>query len=142
MLVLIPRPEARPGVVDLGCSSNRRRTSPLGSTTATTLGRDYRAGPGASRSAVDTGFVFHETRVVKNVTVTLDEETARWARIEAARLEMSVSSFIRNLLRERMGGQAAYAGAMNRYLSRPGLDLSGGRSYPSRDELHDRAGLR
>lgn len=91
---------------------------------------------------VDTELVFHETRVMKNVTVTLDEETARWARIEAARREMSVSSFIRHLLRERMGGQAAYVGAMRRYLSRPGLSLSGGGRYPSRDELHDRAGLR
>jgi len=79
---------------------------------------------------------------MKNVTVTLDEETARWARIEAARREMSVSSLIRLLLRERMGGQAAYAGARDRYLSRPGADLSGRERYPAREELHDRAGLR
>ncbi len=79
---------------------------------------------------------------MKNVTVTLDEETARWARIEAARREMSVSGFIRQLLRERMGGQAAYAGAMSRYLSRAGSNLSSGRPYPAREELHERAGLR
>ncbi|HZD17718.1 MAG TPA: hypothetical protein VE669_06225 [Actinomycetota bacterium] len=79
---------------------------------------------------------------MKNVTVTLDEETARWARIEAARREMSVSSLIRLLLRERMGGQVAYAGAMSRYLSRPEADVSQGRPHPSREELHDRAGLR
>jgi len=85
-----------------------------------------------------------DTRIVhmKNVTVTLDEETARWARIEAARREMSVSSFIRQLLRERMGGQVAYAGAMNRFLARGGSDLSTGARYPSREELHERAGLR
>ena len=79
---------------------------------------------------------------MKNVTVTLDQETAPWARIEAARREMSVSSFIRMLLRERMGGQAAYAGAMSRYLSRGGANLSDGRPYPAREELHDRTGLR
>lgn len=79
---------------------------------------------------------------MKNVTVTLDEETARWARIEAARREMSVSSFIRQLLRERMGGQVAYAGAKGRYLSRAASDISGGRGYPTREELHERAGLR
>ena len=55
---------------------------------------------------------------------------------------MSVSSFIRQLLRERMGGQVAYAGAMSRYLSRAGSDLSAGGGYPAREELHDRAGLR
>jgi hypothetical protein len=35
---------------------------------------------------------------MKNVTVTLDEETARWARIEAAHRDMSVSRLIRELL--------------------------------------------
>lgn len=79
---------------------------------------------------------------MKNVTVALDEETARWARIEAARREMSVSSLIRQLLRERMGGQIAYAGAMDRFLSRASSDLSKGARYPSRGELHERADLR
>jgi hypothetical protein len=79
---------------------------------------------------------------MRNVTVTLDEETARWARIEAARREMSVSSFVRLLLRERMGGQAAYAGARERYRSRVGGPISDGSAYPRREELHDRAGLR
>jgi plasmid stability protein len=79
---------------------------------------------------------------MENVTVTLDEETARWARIEAARRDMSVSAFIRLLLRERMGGQEAYAGGMSRYLSRAGSNISKGGAYPAREELHDRAGLR
>jgi hypothetical protein len=79
---------------------------------------------------------------VKNVTVTLDDETARWARLEAARREISVSSLLRELLRESMGGQEAYVGAMDRYLSRPAEDLSSGAAYPGREELHDRADLR
>lgn len=79
---------------------------------------------------------------MRNVTVTLDEETARWARIEAAQREMSLSSFIRQLLRERMGGQVAYAGAKSRYLSRADSNLSEGGVYPAREELHDRVGLR
>jgi len=79
---------------------------------------------------------------VKNVTVTLDEETATWARLEAARRDISVSSLLRDLLREAMGGQEAYASARARYLSRKPTNLSSGKPYPSRDELHDRAGLR
>ena len=79
---------------------------------------------------------------MRNVTVTLDDETARWARVEAARHEMSVSRFIRETLRERMGGQAAYDGAMDRYLSRSPVVLTEGGPYPQREELHDRAGLR
>jgi len=77
---------------------------------------------------------------VKNVTVTLDEETARWARIEAAKRDMSVSSLLRELLRDHMGGRESYAGALERYLSREPQTLGGPR--PSREELHDRAGLR
>lgn len=79
---------------------------------------------------------------VKNVTVTLDEETATWARLEAARRDISVSSLLRDLLREAMGGQQAYAGARERYLARGPQRLSSGAPYPSREELHDRAGLR
>jgi hypothetical protein len=85
------------------------------------------------------------TRIVsmKNVTVTLDEETALWARLEAARRDISVSSLIRQLLTEHMGGQVAYEGARARYLARGGSALSEqAGAYPRREELHDRAGLR
>ena len=80
---------------------------------------------------------------MRNITVTLDDETARWTRIEAARKEMSVSRFIRETLRERMGGQVAYDGAMQRYLSRDPVALRvPDRALPSREELHDRDDLR
>jgi hypothetical protein len=80
---------------------------------------------------------------MKNVTVTLDEETALWARLEAARRDVSVSSLIRELLTDHMGGQVAYAGAKDRYLSRQPAKLSKrGSRHPGREELHDRAGLR
>lgn len=79
---------------------------------------------------------------MKNVTVTLDEETARWARLEAARRDVSVSRLIRELLSERMVGQAAYEAAMHRYLDRPARWLKRAGGYPDRNELHDRAGLR
>jgi plasmid stability protein len=77
---------------------------------------------------------------MKNVTVTLDEETARWARIEAARRDVSVSSFLRELLKERMATEEGYEDAMRRYLSRPQVPL--GTPRPTREEVHDRAGLR
>ena len=77
---------------------------------------------------------------MKNVTVTLDEETGRWARLEAARRDVSVSSLLREILRERMGTDEMYDAAMKRYLSRPAVQLGG--PWPPREELHDRAGLR
>jgi hypothetical protein len=80
---------------------------------------------------------------VKNVTVTLDEETARWARLEAAKRAVSVSRLIRDLLRENMRQNRTYEVAMRRYLSAPARILNeAGAPYPSRDEIHDRASLR
>ena len=79
---------------------------------------------------------------MKNVTVTLDEETARWARIEAARRDISVSKLIRSLLEESRRGDHAYEVAMREYLSRPAQPISAGGGYPTRDETHDRSGLR
>lgn len=79
---------------------------------------------------------------MKNVTVTLDEETARWARLEAARRDMSVSRLLRELLSEHMIRQEAYEGAMDRYLTRPAKRLKGRGPYPPREELHARADLR
>jgi hypothetical protein len=79
---------------------------------------------------------------MKNVTVTLDEETARWARIEAAHRDMSVSRLIRELLHEHMRAQTTYEEARHRYLTRGPSALKHAGSYPAREELHDRAGLR
>jgi hypothetical protein len=76
---------------------------------------------------------------VKKVTVALDEETARWARAEAARNEMSVSGFLRELLRERMIGEVDYSLAAERYLSRCSGEIGG--SLPYRAEVQDRADL-
>jgi hypothetical protein len=79
---------------------------------------------------------------MRNVTITLDEETARWARVEAAHRDMSVSRLIGELLREHMRAQATYEDAMGRYLARAPVKLKDGGGYPTREELHDRAGLR
>ena len=107
-------------------------------------------GVGGSRPripAIDTKFVIHEVRDMiakrRNVTITLDEETARWARVEAARRDLSVSRFVGDLLRESMDSRTAREDARERFFARgPYLTSGPGRDLPSRDELHDRAGLR
>ncbi|HVW32842.1 MAG TPA: hypothetical protein VHL53_09920 [Acidimicrobiia bacterium] len=79
----------------------------------------------------------------RNVTVSLDEETARWARVEAARRDMSVSKLLGEVLREKMRGDASYEAAMTAFLGRQPTRLRKRRSaYPTRDEIHDRARLR
>ena len=82
-------------------------------------------------------------RSLKNITVTLEPETARWARLEAARREMSVSRLLADLLKREMEGRDAYEVAKERFLSqRPGVHRAAGRPLPTRDELHERTGLR
>jgi len=75
----------------------------------------------------------------KNVTITLDEETARWARVEAARHDTSVSRFVGEMLRERMQESAAYEAARRRFTARePYLTPVSDRRLPTRDEVHER----
>jgi hypothetical protein len=81
--------------------------------------------------------------VRKNVTITLDEETARWARMEAARRETSVSRLVGEILRERMVADTSYQEAMEGFLGDHPVPLKARRQrYPSRDELHERGRLR
>ena len=76
---------------------------------------------------------------MRNVTVSLDEETARWARIEAACHDMSVSRFVGQVLRERMTTSDDFERARQSYLSRGAAPL-GTRdvSLPGREEIHRR----
>lgn len=77
------------------------------------------------------------------MTITLDEETARWARIEAAKRDVSVSRLIRDLLRQNMRQNRSYEVAMRRWLSRPPYIIDEpGTSLPKREELYDRPVLR
>jgi hypothetical protein len=81
--------------------------------------------------------------VKRNVTVSLDEETARWARIEAARRDTSVSAFLSEILEERMEQTAGYEDSMREFLARGPRRLKPrGAPYPSRDQVHERADLR
>ena len=74
---------------------------------------------------------------LKNVTVSLEESVARWARLEAARHETSVSRLLGAILKERMHEKNGYESAMRRALSRqPFLETDG--HYPSRDDAHRR----
>jgi hypothetical protein len=77
---------------------------------------------------------------LKNVTITLDEEVARWARIRAAERDTSVSRLVGELLREKMlEDQSYYEAAMREYLARPARKLkSAGTKYPRRADLYGR----
>jgi hypothetical protein len=78
---------------------------------------------------------------LRNITITLHEDVARWARIEAARKDVSVSRFLADILKERMLQRDGYRRAMRRALARkPFLNTDG--RYLSREKAHDRDHLR
>lgn len=80
---------------------------------------------------------------MKNVTITLDEKTAGWARTHAARRNMSLSRFIGEVLNEKMGEAREYDRAMKRFLARKPVRLrSPGEPLPTREEVNDRRSLR
>jgi len=78
---------------------------------------------------------------LRNITITLEEDLARWARIEAAREDTSVSQFLAELLRQRMREQDSYEQSMRRALARKPFPATDGK-YPKREEIYDRACVR
>ena len=76
---------------------------------------------------------------MRNVTITLDDKTAEWTRIEAAKRDTSVSRLVGEFLKERMLSVKAYESAFRSYMSRGrNSNLSGGSQYPTREDLHER----
>jgi len=78
---------------------------------------------------------------LRNITITLDEPLARWARIEAARKDTSVSRLLADLLRAQMTDEDEYEHAMREALAREPFMTSAGQ-YLTREEAHDRERLR
>jgi hypothetical protein len=80
---------------------------------------------------------------MKNVTITLDEETARRARVRAAERNMSLSRYMGELVQKDIRHSREYEEAMQRYFSSTlVIRMQPGERLPTREELHDRAALR
>jgi hypothetical protein len=78
---------------------------------------------------------------LRNVTITLEEEVARWARIEAARRDTSVSGYLAGVLKQQMREEGEYELAKRRALKRKPFLKSDGK-YLSREEAHERSRVR
>jgi hypothetical protein len=90
-------------------------------------------------------YVLHVIHVstARNITLTLDEETLREARVLAAERGLSVSAFLRVELAGLVDRKRAFERAKAAAVKRLGRGRAlGGGPLPSRDELHDRAKLR
>lgn len=76
---------------------------------------------------------------MKNVTITLDEDVAKWAKIWAATHDTSVSRMLGEELRRKMLAEQHYERAKKRFLGKPPKPLKpANTSYPSRDSLYER----
>lgn len=75
---------------------------------------------------------------MRNLTITVDETLARWARVEAARNDMSLSRFVSKMLSDRMRQSEEYEAAMRHNLLRAPTVLKTSGSYPAREDLHGR----
>ena len=80
---------------------------------------------------------------MKNITITLPEDLARWVRVRAAENERSVSRWIADIVERTRRREDEYDLAMKQFLAvEPRrMEWVDGRK-PTREELHDRAGLR
>ncbi len=100
---------------------------------------------GLEKGYIDTNFVFFYFRAMKNVTVTLSDDIALWLRVRAAEQNCSMSKWLAELIEGMRRREDEYEIAMERFLARARkprkLEWVDGRR-PTRDELHDRAGLR
>jgi len=80
---------------------------------------------------------------MRNITITLDEKIAAWARHRAAERDLSLSRFIGELLETTMRESREYRTAMQSFLSRQPIVLKERDAhYPRREELHDRNDIR
>ena len=78
-----------------------------------------------------------------NITIKVDADLARDARVFAARRGTSLSRLVAAQLEALVRGDQSYRAARERALARlrQGYDMGGERPL-SRDEMHDREGLR
>jgi hypothetical protein len=71
---------------------------------------------------------------MRNVTVTMEEQVAEWARLEAARRNTSVSRLLGELLAEKMRRDDGYEQAMREALKFEPIPFDGRRL--TRDEIY------
>ena len=80
-------------------------------------------------------------RPLRNVTITLEEEVALWARVRAAEANTSVSRLLGDELKRMMRQQQQFDRARRDFERLESAVISDG-PYPRREELHDRPGVR
>jgi len=80
---------------------------------------------------------------MRNVTITLDNETATQAKVRAAERGMSLSRYIGEVLRRELRNGDIYDAAYRSWRAGKAFPLSGEpKDSPKREEIYDRPVLR
>ena len=77
--------------------------------------------------------------MLKNVTITLDEEALRWARHQAAEQGTSVSKLVGQMLEREMHDRDAYWQAYERWKKIKPVPMTRPVGSISREEAHERS---
>ncbi len=75
---------------------------------------------------------------MRNVTVSIPDDLAQWARVWAAEHDSSISAMLSDVLRGMREKECRYASAMESFFAAEPKKLSDGAAYPDRDSLYDR----
>lgn len=76
---------------------------------------------------------------MRNITITLEPDVAQWAKIHAAKHDVSLSRMVGQMLKREMLAEKKYRAAMKQFISQPTAILrEPGTRYPSRDDLYER----
>lgn len=80
---------------------------------------------------------------MRNVTITLDNETATQAKVRAAERGMSLSRYIGEVLRRELRNGDIYDAAYRSWRAGKAFPIAGSApGYPTREETYDRPVLR
>ncbi len=71
---------------------------------------------------------------MKNVTITMEDHVADWARVEAAKQNLSLSRMLGQILAEKMQHNDAYAAAMRQAMQFKAIAFEG--AFLTRDEIY------
>ncbi|HCM28782.1 MAG: hypothetical protein A2Z99_21285 [Treponema sp. GWB1_62_6] len=75
---------------------------------------------------------------MRNVTVSIPDDLAQWARVWAAEHDSSVSAMLSDILRDMREKESRYVSAMECFFAAEPGKLSDGIAYPDRESLYDR----
>ena len=80
---------------------------------------------------------FIRERLLKNITLKLEDDVAHWSKVWAAEHNTRVSRILGDLLKQMKKEKTGYAKSMQQFLGVQAKPLKTPVSYPSRNDLYE-----